>query len=70
MSGGGFHFDLGIQTAGYAWAAWGMKICLGKFAGDDGAIDELERRRILEGGWSARKVASGRSQVEKLSKGR
>ncbi len=29
MSGGGFCIDLGIQTAGYAWAAWGMKVCLG-----------------------------------------
>jgi hypothetical protein len=28
MSGGGFYIDLGIQTAGYAWATWGMKVCL------------------------------------------
>ncbi len=30
----------------------------------------LERRCIHEGGWSARKVASGRNQAEKLSRGR
>jgi hypothetical protein len=29
----------------------------------------VEQRCIQEGGWSARKVASGRSQAEKLSRG-
>jgi hypothetical protein len=28
MSGGGFYFNLRIQTIGYAWAAWMMEICL------------------------------------------
>jgi hypothetical protein len=29
MNGGGFDLDPGSQTAGYAWDAWGMKMCLG-----------------------------------------
>jgi hypothetical protein len=37
MSGSGFYINLGIQTAGYAWAAWGMKIC--RIFGDDDALD-------------------------------
>jgi hypothetical protein len=43
LSGGGFCFDLKIQAAGYAWAAWslGDLSVWGVITGIDGAFDVI-----------------------------
>ncbi len=56
------------------------RVCMGYMGNEDlsrvgslgmtALLISLEQRCIHEGGWSARKVASGRNQAEKLSRGR
>jgi hypothetical protein len=64
MSGGGFYFDLRIQTAEYAWAAWRMEICLCKVRSLEMTtlLMNLSGAAFMEGRRNARKVKSRGSQ--------
>jgi hypothetical protein len=64
MSGGGFYFDLGIQTAGYAWTAWKVEICLCRVRSLEttALLMSFSGTAFMEGRRNARKVTSGGSQ--------
>jgi hypothetical protein len=67
MSGGGFYFDLRIQTARYAWAAWRMEICLCTVRSLEltTLLMSLSDAAFMEERRNARKVTSGGSQGQK-----
>jgi hypothetical protein len=64
MSGGGFYFDLRIQAAGCAWAAWRMEISLCRVGSLEmtALLMSLSSATFMEGRRNARKVTSGGSQ--------
>jgi hypothetical protein len=70
MSGGGFYFDLRIQTAGYAWAAWRMEICLCRVRSLEMTVllMSLSGAAFMEGRRNVRKVTFGGSQGTEGSK--